>query len=111
MGRYHFNAETLKKIITRHSFSITLNANDFFMWATAYGVDVDVCDLWKLIEVYEKFGVEGFEAFLSKYEGVEPMEEYCKSPTYMDAEEYLKDFIKFENEPIKKHKKKKCIKR
>lgn len=60
------------KFISNHCYGhITLNMNDTFAYACAWGVDVDVYDVAGLIELDEMFGHEGVTAWASIVEKVD----------------------------------------
>jgi hypothetical protein len=60
------NSELLVKLLCDHSFAIILNANDTFYYASADATTVDSEDIWKLLQVYAKYGDDGVLAFQAK---------------------------------------------
>lgn len=83
----------LYKLIYNCAFHLTLNMNDTFGWATADAEDVCDIDIPKLVEVYQKFGSSGVDAFAAMQRGYDVMDHAAvRTPLYYAAKEYLKDF-------------------
>lgn len=84
------------ELLKKCAFSITLNANDFFCFASGGSVEVDEENLDKLLEVYLKYGTVGVDAFMSLHEKMPPAEgdeKYDKThPGFLAAKEFLKDY-------------------
>lgn len=74
-----------------HAFRFTLNANDTFGYACADSVEVAIEDLPKLLEVYQKFGNSGVDAFMSLVEEEDVLPE-LKNDKFKEAKEFLKDY-------------------
>lgn len=83
----------LYKLIYNCAFHLTLNMNDTFGWATADSEDVSDIDIPKLVEVYQKFGSSGVDAFAAMQRGYDVMDHPAvRTPLYYAAKEYLKDY-------------------
>lgn len=83
--------DKLAALLLHNAFSIQLNANDTFGYACADSVDVSVFDLPKLLEVEEKFGPDGVNAFMALVREQEVLKE-LQSDKYWEAAEYLYDY-------------------
>lgn len=89
----HVDPDALAKLIHHAAFHITLNMNDTFGWATADSEDVSNYDLEKLVDVYQKFGRAGIDAFAAMQRGYDVMEHPAvRTQLYYAAKEYLKDY-------------------
>ena len=71
--------------------TISLNANDTFGYACAESVDIMIEDLPMLLEVQEKFGYDGVNAFMALVTEQEVLKE-LQSEKYFEAAEYLHDY-------------------
>lgn len=75
---------------------IVLNANDIFSYACSASVEVDIADIYKLVEVYTQFGDDGVLAFMAKLKDQDILSRR-QSSKYHEAKKYLKDWEPFEN--------------
>ena len=91
------NKSKLVELIDEWTFGVELNANDTFAYVCADSTFVDSTDLWKLVEVYEKFGNPGVLAFQAHIRKEEPLKELI-TDKYKEARKYLKNFIPFEDQ-------------
>lgn len=83
----------LYKMLNASAFHVTLNMNDTFDWATADAEDIAVEDIPKLVEVYQKFGHAGIDAFAALQRGYDVMDHPAvRTQLYYAAKEYLKDY-------------------
>ena len=90
-------------------FQVVLNANDTFEYACGDAVNVDYADLWKLLEVEEKFGNGGQFAFIEIYENMNLKSKGLKdrvqvikplrSQDYEKAKAYLDGWERYEDMP------------
>jgi hypothetical protein len=64
------------KLLLKNSFFIALNANDFFGWACADVVELDICDLSWVIPIVQKYKDEGIGAVMSYIRKCEPLKPY-----------------------------------
>lgn len=83
----------LIKFCANHAFSLTINANDTFYYASADATEVDSMDVEKLLEVYELFGDWGVTAFQAHLRKEKPIGKLTDE--YHKALEYLKDYVSF----------------
>ena len=63
------------KLLLDSAHMILLNANDFFGWACADAVELDVTDLSWVIPIVKKYGVEGVEACMTYIRQCFPVKE------------------------------------
>lgn len=56
--------EDAERLLLNCSFSIELNANDFFGWATAYSVHLSIFDMWWALPIVKKYGRVGISAVM-----------------------------------------------
>jgi hypothetical protein len=85
------DAKLLISFMEDYVTRVTICANDIFVPA-ADAENIDTEDIWKLLEVYEKFGDGGVTAFMNVLNKCEPMK---VTNDYLKAKEYLKDFVPF----------------
>lgn len=80
----HFKeTKTLKKLIDG-SFGISLNANDFFNYASADTILLDPLDLKWVLPIVEKYKYNGLDACMSYIAGIKPLEPYI-TPSFQEA--------------------------
>ena len=91
------NSELLVKLLCDHSFAIELNANDTFYYSSADATTVDSQDVWKLLQVYEKYGDDGVNAFMAKLRDEEVLGQLINDK-YKEAKKFLKDWTPFESQ-------------
>ena len=89
-------SSNLEGFLNKFCFNVVINCNDTFHYASADSQEVDIQDLDKLIETYEKFGDSGVHAFLSLIRNYDCLKE-LKSDQYFKAKEYLEGY-KFKGE-------------
>jgi hypothetical protein len=65
-------AETYK-LLLQDAFTITLNANDFFEYATADGVNLETDDLPWVLPIVQEYGQDGINAVLAYIRKQEPL--------------------------------------
>ncbi len=83
----------LYKMLNASAFHVTLNMNDTFGWATADAEDIAVEDIPKLVDVYQKFGHAGVDAFAALQRGYDVMDHPAvRTQVYYAAKAYLKDY-------------------
>jgi hypothetical protein len=78
------------KTILNYSHSITLNANDFFGYACADAIDLDICDLFWVIPIVQKYGYDGIAAsmyYIRKCKPIEPIINEKFEQAYKEIEE------------------------
>lgn len=78
--------ETLLKSM----FCATFNANDFFMWASAWGVTITEEDFYWMRDHIMKYGDDGMSACIAYVQNIEPMEPYL-TDTFKEAIKELVD--------------------
>jgi hypothetical protein len=78
--------ETLLKSM----FAAEFNANDFFMWATAWSITINEEDFYWMRDHIMKYGDEGQSACLAYIQNIEPMEPYL-TDTFKEAIKELVD--------------------
>ena len=71
------------------SFGIYMNANDFFGYAIASGVVIDIDDVPKVLPIFKKYGMDGYNAIMSFIEDTSPLDNY-KTEGFNKAMEELK---------------------
>lgn len=81
----NFNRVTALDFIIANSFSVTLNANDFFGYACADAVEVEIPEMEKLIQMAMAHGNAGIYAFMAWHEGCEPIKEIADLSDYKTA--------------------------
>ena len=86
----------LASLLDNCAFSVTLNANDTFGYACADSVSVDWADVWMLKEVYDLYGYDGVNAFMSVIRKHDVLPELM-TPKYWQAKDHLKNFIPYED--------------
>lgn len=79
------------KFLSENCWHITLNMNDTFGYATAYGTEVSCEDIPKLLEVYEKFNNDGILAFASIIEEMDVLPP-LKTNEFSEALKYLEGY-------------------
>lgn len=93
-------AEPIKKLaadnkvvdfLYNNANTFTLNANDTFAYACSDSVDIVIEDLPKLLEVFDKYGNDGINAFMALVREQEVLKE-LQDDKYLAAVEYLKDY-------------------
>lgn len=72
------------------AFSITMNASDFFYYATAMAVDIDVDDLPWVLDVVRKHPKSGLDACMSYIMQLEPIK-VLQTPEFDAAFTYIKE--------------------
>ena len=65
----------IPKCILENTFHLSLNANDFFGYACAEAVELDVIDLKWVIPITVKYGQDGLNACMSYIEDSLPIDE------------------------------------
>jgi hypothetical protein len=97
----HETAGAIKKLASENkvvsllygnAFTFTLNANDTFGYACADAVEVAIEDIPKLLEVYEKFGNDGINAFMSRVRDGEDVLPELQNDQYRAAVEFLSTY-------------------
>jgi hypothetical protein len=87
----NLKTDPLFKMLEKYCFEVSVNCNDTFYYACADAERVDIQDLPKMLEVEEKFGGDGINAFCSLIRGEDVLKE-LQSDKYFAAKEYLKDY-------------------
>lgn len=83
----------LFRMLDKVAFSVSLNMNDTFGWACAESEEVAIIDLPKLLDVWEKFGSSGVDAFAAVQRDEDVMDHKAvRTPLYYAAKEYLKNY-------------------
>lgn len=89
---FGLDVDSLKTILS-FTNEIELNANDFFDYATACSVFVDIYDLIKYNDVIKKYGNSGIHAIMAHQEKAKPIKEYL-TKDYLNA---FNELIKIDN--------------
>ena len=84
--------EEALQILLKYSFSITLNANDFFGFAVADAVELDVADLKWALPFIVKYKDDGVNAVMSYVAQCKPLKEYQTK----EFKQALKEITKLE---------------
>jgi hypothetical protein len=84
--------KTIEQFLEEYCWEIPINMNDTFGYALAATSYVSLQDLPKLLEVEEKFGADGVNAFASCVEGMEVIKPH-KTEQFLKAKEYLKGYL------------------
>jgi hypothetical protein len=71
----HISTDTYAQLL-RNAFSLTLNASDFFHYATADAVVLDTDDLPWVLPVIEKYGQDGIHAVMAHIRQKEPIKRW-----------------------------------
>ena len=92
----------LHRFLEDYAFTVALNANDTFGYACAEAIDVDIDELPGIIELEEKFGYSGVNAFMaikSNQDVIPPV----RDENYIEAKKYIKQhFLNYQNTWIPK---------
>jgi len=85
----------LYKELIDNSFAVTINANDFFAFATAMSVEIDKADLKWVMQVMRKYPKDGLDACISFIMQKPPIKTR-QTEEFKEAVEFIKslDIIK-----------------
>jgi len=82
----------LSKFLEDYAFSVNLNANDTFAWGCADSETVEIDELPGLIELRDKFGCDGVNAFMAAKRDCDVMNHpQLMTDKYKEAKQYIKD--------------------
>ena len=83
------NSDALFELV-KNSFGVQCNLSDFFSYACADSILIEVEDLEWILPIFTKYNWDGFNAcvaFIAKKEPIEPW----RSKTYLEAYEEIKE--------------------
>lgn len=78
------------QMIMNCSFSILLNANDFFNYACADAEEMDEEDTYQLYPIIRKYGYDAINAYMSHKRGVLPINPHRTTKFFKALEEVKK---------------------
>ena len=84
----------MEQFIEKYAFSVDLNMNDTFYYASADSEPVYVNNLPSLIEVEKSFGWIGVVAFVAVKRGHDPSIDKHKTKEFYNAKERIYELIK-----------------
>jgi hypothetical protein len=70
----HIGQEAALCMILRGAFSIEMNANDFYHYASACSTSVSVDDIWWMIPMVQKYGNAGIDACVAYVQNFAPIQ-------------------------------------
>lgn len=108
--------EKALKLILDSSFYLSINANDFFAYATADAVELCPIDLKWVLPIVEKYEKDGLYAVMSYIEDCLPLQEYqskkffqilnelktLQPPIYSKIDEWTPEQLKNESKKYNK---------
>ena len=82
-----------EEFLKKYCFWISINMNDTFGWACADYEQVDIEDIPKILEIEERFGSDGVNAFCAGIRGEDVMDHpELRTQQYYEAKKFLADY-------------------